>query len=91
MSAYRRASSVVDRVTSSDVLCRAGIATVRRGSRTWFICPSHDDRHPSAIIVGERGWRCFACGARGGVLDLCIALGFARDRASAARFLEDLR
>ena len=75
-------------MTSSDVLRRAGIATVQRGSRTWFACPSHDDRHPSAVVVGERGWRCFACGAKGGILDLVVALELAADRAGAAHWLE---
>ncbi|MGC1759148.1 MAG: CHC2 zinc finger domain-containing protein [Candidatus Cybelea sp.] len=81
--------SIVDRVTVDDVLRRAGIATVQRGKRVWFRCPAHADTHPSAVIVGERGWRCFACGAHGGVFDLCIALGLAHDRASAAQLLEE--
>ncbi|MFY9720426.1 MAG: CHC2 zinc finger domain-containing protein [Candidatus Cybelea sp.] len=82
---------VVERATALDVLQTAHIATVRRGARLWFRCPVHrPDNHPSCVIVGEdaKGWRCFACGARGGVLDLVVALGIADDRASAARWLE---
>lgn len=86
MSTHR---SILDRVCARDALRLAGVTTVQRGSRTWFTCPSHDDRHPSAVIVGEHGWRCFACGAHGGVFDLCIALGLAHNRASAAQLLED--
>jgi CHC2 zinc finger len=81
-------TSIVDRATISDVLRLVGVATVRRGKRVWFQCAVHDDARPSAVVVGERGWRCFACGAKGGVLDLALAFGLARTRADAARFLE---
>lgn len=81
--------SIVDRVFVRDALRLAVVTTVQLGSRTCFKCPSHDDSRPSAFIVGERGWRCFVCGAHGGVFDLCIALGLAHDRASAAQLLED--
>jgi DNA primase len=85
-------ASIVDRVTASDVLRRAGIETEKRGKRLYFLCPAHADRRrPSAVVVGERGWYCFTCGAKGGVLDLAVALGLARDRACAARFLETLQ
>lgn len=82
-------ASIVGRVTVPDVLRLAGVTTVQRGNRTCFTCPSHEDHRPSAFIVGERGWTCFVCGAHGGVFDLCIALGLAHDRASAAQLLEE--
>lgn len=81
-------TSVVDRATISDVLRLAGVTTLQRGERVWFQCPAHDDTHPSAVIVGRSGWKCFACGAKGGILSLAIALGLARTRADAARVLE---
>lgn len=85
--------SVLDRVAIADVLRLAGVVTERRGRRMWFSCSVHrPDRHPSAVIVGDResGWRCHACGAHGGILHLAVALGLAPDRASAARLLDDL-
>jgi hypothetical protein len=83
--------SVLDRVAIADVLRLAGVVVEQRGQRTWFSCPVHrPDEHPSAVIVGERGFRCHACGAKGGVLDLTVALGHGRDRAAAARWLENL-
>lgn len=81
--------------TGSPIVARTGIHTVLRladrdvSSDGWFRCPSHGDSRPSAHIVpGGTGWVCFSCGARGGVLDLAVALGLAADRASAARALE---
>jgi CHC2-type zinc finger protein len=56
-------------------------------------CPSpeHPDRHPSCHVTkDQRGWACFACGAKGGVLDLIVNLGFAADRKEAASWLEQV-
>lgn len=41
-----------------------------------FLCPSHDDTHPSAVAyeAPERGWYCFTCGAGGSIIDLAAAL-----------------
>ena len=51
--------------------------------------PSHPDRNPSAHITPDkRGYKCFACGAQGGVLDIIVNLGFAADRKEAASWLE---
>jgi DNA primase len=83
-----RTTSVVDRATISDVLRLAGVATVQRGGRVWFQCAVHDDTHPSAVVVGERGWRCHVCGAKGGIFGLTVAFGLAESHASAARFLD---
>jgi hypothetical protein len=33
-------------------------------------CPYHRDEHPTNFSVSERGFRCFACGARGSLRDL---------------------
>ncbi len=81
-------ASIVERITASHVLKLAHVVTIQRGGRVWFQCPCHDDTHPSAVVVGQRGWRCHVCGAKGGVLGLAIALGLARSRSEAARFLE---
>jgi hypothetical protein len=73
-------TSVVDRATISDVLRLAGVAAIQHGERVWFRSPVHDDTEPSAIVVGKRGWRCFSCRGKGGILDLAIAFGLAHSR-----------
>jgi hypothetical protein len=41
----------------------------RRGREWWARCPFHEDRTPSFHVDPERRvWRCFGCGAGGGVL-----------------------
>lgn len=80
-------ASVVDRVGIADVLRLAGKAAPN--ARGFFCCPSHDDQHPSARVQPSgRGARCHACGWRGGILDVAVAVGIGVDRASAARELE---
>lgn len=83
-----KATSVVNRATISDVLRLDGVATIQARERIWFQCAVHADTHPSAVVVGKSGWRCFACGAKGGLLDLVVAFGHARTRADAATWLE---
>jgi hypothetical protein len=84
-------SSVLDRFTARDVLSAVGVA-VPEDIRKPICCPlpAHDDTTPS-FRVYDRGFVCFGCGAKGGLLDLVITLGKARDRAGAARWLERLR
>ena len=88
----RRRASVVERVTVEDILRLRGLP---RPDRDGFIrCPNplHLDTHPSARVQSSgSGVRCHACGWRGGLLDVAVALGLAPDRASAARKLEGLR
>ena len=79
--------SILNCLRVTDVLRLAGLP--EPNTRGWFACPVHADRHPSAHIVpGGRGWRCFACGAHGGIVDLAVAVGIGHDRRSAARALE---
>ena len=85
----QRTPSVVERITTADVLRLAKVQTVVRGGRAWFRCGSHADDNPSAVVVGASGWKCHACGAKGGILDLVVALGLAPNRAAAARLLEE--
>ena len=48
----------------------------REGRETRFLCPAHDDHSPSARWNPEKAvWRCDACGAGGGALDLAERLG----------------
>lgn len=63
-----------------------------RGGQIRVRCPSRDhaDEHPSCDLRPDRdAWVCRSCDASGGILDLAIAAGHARDRASAARWYEE--
>lgn len=56
-----------------------------------ILCPVHAENNPSCHIVkDQRGWICFSCGAKGGVLDLIVAYNFAGNRAEAAEWLESM-
>lgn len=46
----------------------------RRGER-YVLCPFHADRHVGSFSYSERGYKCFACGARGGLHQLAAHLG----------------
>ena len=87
----RNAPSVLNQLTTLDVLRAARLPLPANISRL-LRCPlpGHDDGTPS-FRVFARGWRCFGCGRKGGILDLAVELGFARDRAGAARWLEGRR
>ena len=41
----------------------------------WALCPFHADTHAGNFSVSERGYRCFACGAKGGLMALADRLG----------------
>jgi len=41
----------------------------------WALCPFHDDRHADNFSVSERGYKCFACDAKGGLSQLAEYLG----------------
>lgn len=79
-------SSVISSATARDVLSLAGFPPPDR--RGFILCPKHDERSPSFHVL-ERGYFCFGCGDKGGLLDLVVVLGLARDRASAARWLKE--
>jgi len=80
-------TSVLGRASIIDVLALAGFEAPNRHG--FVSCPLHSETTASFHIVADgRGWKCFGCGAKGGVLDLVVALGVAPDRASAASWLE---
>ena len=66
-----------------------------RVKRHKCLCPFHDDHHASmAFSVSRNSFRCFVCGAHGGVIDLTMALlpqGGGREGAflDACRWLAD--
>ena len=41
----------------------------------WALCPFHEDRHATNFSVSERGYNCFACGAKGSLRQLGQHLG----------------
>jgi len=46
-----------------------------RAGRTWRTnCPIHGGTHSSLAVYSDGGWRCFACGQGGDVIDLYVAL-----------------
>lgn len=77
-------SPIYERATAIEVARLAGLQPNRQG---FIRCPVHADDSPSCHLL-ESGYHCFGCGARGGLLDLCVALGVARDRSEAARWIE---
>lgn len=80
--------SIVARLGVCDVLIVANIPTPSRANKL-VNCPlpGHVDATPS-FRVFNRGWICFGCNRKGGVLDLVVALGYAHDRREAAKWLE---
>ena len=72
-------------VTPLDAAARYGLA-VSRGKQAR--CPFHDDRHPS-MLVDERHFYCFACGAHGDVIDLTSRLLSLSTGDAARRLMSD--
>lgn len=74
--------------------CAAATGRVfRRPQRgTVTKCPLHDDRTASFSVNEDKGvFRCFAgsCAIQGGVLDVPIVFGIAKDRKEAAKWLAE--
>ena len=42
--------------------------TGRQGQHNRYLCPFHNDKHPSISVKGTR-WTCWACGASGDIID----------------------
>ena len=62
---------------------RLGLSVRRHKS----LCPFHDDSHPS-LSFKAGSYRCFACGAHGGVIDLAMHM-LGRGFADTCRWLAD--
>ena len=80
-----KASSIIKYISAREVAILTGLQPNRGG---FILCPIHADHSPSLHLL-EHGYYCFGCGAKGGLLDLVVALGRARNRVSAARWLEE--
>ena len=53
------------------------------------LCPFHDDHHASlSFSVRRNTYRCFACGAHGGTIDLTMKL-LSKDSLDACRWLAE--
>lgn len=60
----------------------------REGRETRFLCPAHDDHHPSARWNPEKKtWVCDACRAGGGWLDLSKRFGLELSRPISDRII----
>lgn len=83
--------TIIDRASMLDALRIAGVAPPDKSGFTH--CPFHDDGKPSLHLVGPKGqqtgYKCFACGAAGGILDFLVEIRIASDHADAARILEE--
>ena len=83
--------SILDHVTMLDALRVAGIVAPNRSGFT--LCPFHDDDKPSLHLVGQKGretgYRCFGCGAAGGIFEFLVETRIATDHADAAQILEE--
>jgi hypothetical protein len=49
-----------------------------RKGEYWALCPFHADTHPTNFSVSEKGFKCFACNAQGGLRKLAEKLGVDR-------------
>jgi len=88
--------SVIDSLSIArayELVSGASTASAKRIGRHLRVqCPdrSHDDSRASCDLDVQRNvWACRSCSAAGGVLDLAIAAGHARDHAEAAQWFEE--
>ncbi len=81
--------TIVDRVRIADVLRLGGFE--QPNEHGFLLCPLHVENSASFHVMRSgRGYRCFGCGEKGGILDLVVALGIAANFAEAARWLEQV-
>jgi DNA primase len=71
------------------VLAHYGFKFVGKGSQKTILCPFHDDKNPSCNVnLDKNVFHCFACGAKGNVLEF-VAKKEGVDLRSAALMLAD--
>ena len=62
-----------------------------KGGETRFLCPAHDDHHPSARWNPTKGvWHCDVCDAGGGTIDLARRLGLDCDSPARGLTLQEV-
>jgi len=84
-------AAVKDAVPIERLLERIGHAFTRRSDgRIEATCPIHKGTHARQFktTANGRGFKCFACGAKGNVLDLVAALEGVEIREAALRLVE---
>jgi hypothetical protein len=84
-----RLDGVLNVTSVLDVLTLAHVDRPRN-ERALIRCPlpGHNENTGSfKVQPSGKGYRCFGCGAAGGVLDLTVALGLAPDRPRAVEYL----
>ena len=52
-------------IKAQDVAQRMGFPVVQRGSRSWILCPFHQEKSPSLLFYPDGKWRCFGCNEHG--------------------------
>jgi Bifunctional DNA primase/polymerase, N-terminal/CHC2 zinc finger len=78
------ARTMQEQAEFAEAWTRAGIE-LRSGDR-YYLCPFHDDHHPSLHIDGERcRWYCFGCSRGGGIGRLRQLIGEPPQPSSRAR------
>jgi len=78
---------ILNNIDIRAVLDKLNIRSLMSGKRYQCPNPCHEDRHPSMSVKNNR-WRCFSCGAHGGVIDL-VKTVFDIDFPSACEWLVD--
>lgn len=82
------AEIIKERVTTLDMMERAGIQADRRGMA---VCPFHGDRDASLKVYRDprRGWHCYGCHAGGDVIDFAMRLYGVGFREAVSRINEE--
>ena len=63
-----------------------------RVTRHKCLCPFHDDHHASLTLSTRRNtYRCFACGANGGTIDLVYEICIENTEAGVIDYHLDIR
>jgi DNA primase len=89
----------LDRLDLPVIKDRTDLATVatdlfgqpakRQGRRLLWLCPFHDDHHPSLDVdLKFQSWRCWSCGAKGDAIELAMRIK-GMTFPEAVRFLAD--
>lgn len=80
-------SIIKDSIPIQEVCDRYGLESDQRGK---YICPSHNDKHPSASVDKEHNrLKCFACGESFSNIDLTMKLIGMSNTEAAAKLNDD--
>lgn len=65
-----------------------GIPIRKMGKKYSILCPKHDDHHYGSCFLTKSGFRCYACGESGGILDM-VSLYCGLQRQEALDLIAD--